>query len=98
MDLKILMRAIRDVCPHIPSNTIPQNVTDLIPHHKKMKGVVGGLAGLSSAVLGKPLCKAQQMSDWTRRPLLPKQMRYAALDALVCVKLYKKICSVEAGK
>jgi len=43
----------------------------------------GGLAALVQAVLGAPLSKYWQMSDWTRRPLLPGQAEYAALDAWV---------------
>ena len=32
--------------------------------------------------------KSQQMSDWTRRPLMPRQLQYAALDAFVQPQLY----------
>merc|ERR1712061_499139 len=37
---------------------------------------------------GYTLDKAQQCSNWEQRPLLPKQLRYAALDALVLLLLW----------
>ena len=36
-----------------------------------------GLSDLVRLCLGKPLDKQQQMSDWEKRPLRPKQMKYA---------------------
>eukprot|EP00879_Flechtneria_rotunda_P029008 GHRR01031259.1.p1 GENE.GHRR01031259.1~~GHRR01031259.1.p1 ORF type:complete len:747 (+),score=261.21 GHRR01031259.1:313-2553(+) len=47
-----------------------------------------GLSTLCKAVLGKPLDKSQQMSDWTVRPLSSRQTEYAALDALVLPRLF----------
>ena len=35
------------------------------------------------------LDKTWQTSDWTRRPLLPEQLDYAAMDAEVLVKIYE---------
>lgn len=60
-----------------------ENIVDI--HDKK---IAGGLAGLVKHYMGKPLKKTQQMSDWTRRPLLKQQIIYAALDAFVCVYIY----------
>ena len=42
-------------------------------------------------VLGINLCKYEQCSFWENRPLKQSQLHYAAIDALVCVSLYKKI-------
>jgi prolyl-tRNA editing enzyme YbaK/EbsC (Cys-tRNA(Pro) deacylase)/uncharacterized protein with PIN domain len=43
------------------------------------------LSGLVESVLGSPLSKAHQTSDWQRRPLSLQQLEYAALDALALV-------------
>lgn len=40
-------------------------------------------------VLGKPLDKSQQVSDWGRRPLSSQQLEYAALDAHAAVLIFR---------
>ena len=50
-----------------------------------------GLKYMCSEVLGIEICKYEQCSFWENRPLKQSQMHYAAIDALVCVSLYKKI-------
>ena len=47
-----------------------------------------GLSGMTAAVLGRPLQKGEQISDWSRRPLRPSQVRYAALDAFVGLEIF----------
>jgi ribonuclease D len=49
------------------------------------------LKAVSEELLGKSMCKIEQCSDWNIRPLSKCQMHYAALDALICIKLYKKL-------
>eukprot|EP00959_Pyramimonas_sp_CCMP1952_P350330 7339736-Pyramimonas_sp.AAC.1 len=44
----------------------------------KPEQVTGGLSGLVEAVLGLPLDKRHQCSDWDARPLSPEQLAYAA--------------------
>ena len=47
-----------------------------------------GLAAVCARELGLALDKTAQTSDWTRRPLRPGQLAYAALDAEVLLDLY----------
>ena len=47
-------------------------------------------------VLGKPLCKGQQMSNWELRPLREQQMHYAALDAVCLPPITKKMVILAA--
>ncbi|KAL3657926.1 hypothetical protein V7S43_017125 [Phytophthora oleae] len=42
-------------------------------------------------VLGKPLDKRMQLSDWNQRPLSSDQLKYAALDALCLVQVVDKL-------
>lgn len=58
--------------------------------HYRRKHLVG-LSHLAKAVLGKPLDKAVRMSDWSKRPLTPRQRHYAALDAWVLVEVLRRL-------
>ena len=44
--------------------------------------------------LGVVLDKSAQTSMWTRRPLDPEQVRYAAMDAEVLLGLYERLAAV----
>ena len=48
---------------------------------------------VTEKILGKPLCKIEQCSDWNARPLSKCQIHYAALDAIICIRLFQKIIS-----
>lgn len=51
------------------------------------------LSNLCRRLLGKPINKRNQRSNWERRPLRPDQLEYAAMDA-VALLLLEKILSV----
>lgn len=59
-----------------------------------------GLSKLTQQCLGKPLDKRECMSNWQNRPLRPAQLRYAALDAFVLIKIFdffiEKLKSINA--
>ena len=56
-----------------------------------------GLSGMVERLLGKPLDKAMQLSDWDRRPLTDKQIKYAAQDAHILLALHDKLLSLDSG-
>ncbi|OXB66518.1 hypothetical protein ASZ78_011633 [Callipepla squamata] len=51
-----------------------------------------GLSLLVQHVLGKPLDKTEQMSNWEKRPLREEQVLYAASDAYCLLEVYEKLC------
>ena len=52
-----------------------------------MDGYSHSLAACVARELGEELDKAEQVSDWTRRPLSPAQLQYAKRDAAVLLPL-----------
>ena len=51
-------------------------------------------AKVCEKVIGKPLCKYEQCSNWEKRPLRESQLHYAALDALICCLIFKKLTGI----
>lgn len=70
-----------------------KNIYDTLTVSRKrpMKGVDGGhkLGEVCERELDYFLDKSLQTSDWTTRPLSPKQLDYAAVDAEVLLDLYQ---------
>ena len=52
---------------------------------------INSLKNLTEKIFGKSLCKYEQCSDWNKRPLSKCQMHYGALDALICIMIFKKL-------
>jgi len=50
-----------------------------------------GLKKLSGIVLGRRISKAQQVSNWDADLLTDAQLRYAATDAWICLKIYNRL-------
>lgn len=49
------------------------------------------LRKIAGIVLGCSISKAQRLSNWESRVLTPAQVRYAATDAWVCLKIYEQL-------
>ncbi|XP_068770474.1 exonuclease mut-7 homolog isoform X1 [Struthio camelus] len=56
-----------------------------------------GLSLLVQHVLGKPLDKTEQLSNWEKRPLREEQILYAASDAYCLLEVYEKLCKDPAS-
>ncbi|XP_066057125.1 exonuclease mut-7 homolog isoform X3 [Chamaea fasciata] len=73
-----------------------RKVDGLSPEHShKEKGVrqpEKGLSLLVQHVLGKPLDKREQLSNWEKRPLREEQIVYAASDAYCLLEIYERLC------
>ncbi len=50
-----------------------------------------GLRKLTAIILGYRISKGAQTSNWENETLTEKQLAYAATDAWVCLKMYKKL-------
>ncbi|CAM6017089.1 unnamed protein product [Sphagnum balticum] len=58
---------------------------------KPLVGRAFSLAAITEAVLGMPLCKDSQCSDWEQRPLTREQIDYAAADAHCLLALFDSL-------
>lgn len=65
-------------------------------HGRPSSIVGGGLSGVVQSVLGYPLCKELQCSNWEERPLSLKQLEYAASDAFCLMDVFDQL-SHEVG-
>jgi len=56
------------------------------------------LASVSEHLLGLPLDKSLQRSNWRRRPLTRPQIEYAALDARIAILVYDELSRLLEGQ
>ncbi len=57
-----------------------------------------GLSNMSLNLIGKKLCKKNQISNWELRPLRKEQIHYAALDAYILIEIFEKIINDDKYK
>ncbi|XP_055397650.1 exonuclease mut-7 homolog isoform X1 [Bubalus kerabau] len=99
------LRSLGASCPALAqAGQKLQGGLDLLQVHRQMRvadrpapavdGAAGlrGLSLLVQQVLGKPLDKTQQLSNWDRRPLGERQLVYAAADAYCLLEVYWALC------
>lgn len=56
------------------------------------KGIIqAGVRTLSARYLEKRISKSMQVSNWAKKDLSTKQLRYAATDAWICLEIYPKL-------
>ena len=60
--------------------------------------VVTSLTKAVKELLGKEMCKQEQMSNWERRPLRLTQQHYSSLDAYILIDVFKKLLEVSKDK
>jgi len=86
--------------PHMKCFKNPiNNYCDLVDLFQKLNNQKNpGLAGLCEMILGLPLSKVEQMSNWENRPLRQSQLHYAAMDAYVQIPIYQVLLIQEPGE
>lgn len=67
----------------------PQNHIDLNRQARARGYRNVGIRNLAGLVMGIRISKSKQMSNWEKNPLDQGQIRYAATDAWVCLKIYQ---------
>ena len=69
-------------------------IIDLVDlYQNKFMEKAPSLKNMSEKIVGKKMCKYEQCSNWENRPLKKSQLHYAALDAIICISIYKILCN-----
>jgi ribonuclease D len=76
----------------------PKNVFDTERSARLLDFSAFSLSNLLRDILGIELDKSQQKSDWTRSPLSPKQLEYAAADVAHLPELYERLMDMAVQK
>lgn len=69
----------------------PQGILELNTVAGELGVKHAGVRSLSAIFLEIRISKTQQTTNWERKDLNEKQLRYAATDAWVCLEIYKKL-------
>ena len=69
----------------------PKGFLDLQQYVEAFRIEEKGLKKLSGIVLGRRISKSQQVSNWDADVLSEAQIRYAATDAWICLKIYQTL-------
>lgn len=69
-----------------------QGIYKSLPCYQKNSSC--GLSAICNHLFGFDIDKEQQISDWSRRPLIMEQLEYAALDAAILEVIYHKLQQV----
>ena len=84
--------ALEQLNDDFPKILKESNIFDLeVLYHYLFFEKIKSLSDMCEKLLGKKLNMDQQYSNWEKRELDKNQLNYAALYALVLVKLYKKL-------
>ncbi len=73
------------------SNFEPNGFLDLQTYVKAFGIKNSSLKKITAIILNFRISKSQQLSNWESNPLKDKQIRYAATDAWVCLKIYEML-------
>lgn len=73
----------------------PDGFIDLQDYVKEFNIADCSLTKIHAIVFGTRISKGQQLTNWEATQLTKKQQEYAALDALACINIYKKLQSGE---
>ncbi|XP_036605493.1 exonuclease mut-7 homolog isoform X1 [Trichosurus vulpecula] len=74
---------------HTPVESLCQEPSSIT---KSPRQAEKGLSLLVQNLLGKPLDKTEQLSNWEKRPLREEQILYAASDAYCLLEVYEVLC------
>lgn len=76
----------------------PSNVVEIQQLVKEIGIEDMSLQKIYANLFQQRISKSQQLSNWEADALSSAQQKYAALDAYACIKIYKEISDLMAGK
>lgn len=73
----------------------PRGFVELQKYVNRFGIVDMSLQKIYANIFGERISKTQQLSNWETTPLRPAQMKYAAIDAWACLRIYNKLKALE---